>query len=51
MPRPRSGAAQTPATAADYRFPEAERLNNPTAEAALLMNTEALTDQPIPGKS
>ena len=48
MPRPRSRAAQTPATAADYKFPEAKRLNNPTAEAALLMNTEALTNQPVP---
>ena len=51
MPRPRSRAAQTPTTAADYKFPEAERLNNPTAEAALLMNTEALANQPIPEKS
>ena len=47
-PRPRQRATQTPATAADYKFPEAERLNNPTAEAALLMNKEALADQPIP---
>ena len=45
-PRPR--AARTPATAADYKFPEAERLNNPTAETALLMSTEALADEPIP---
>ena len=47
-PRPRQRAAQTPATAADYKFPEAERLNNPTAEAALLMGPDALADQPIP---
>ena len=45
-PRPR--AARTPATAADYKFPEAERLNNPTAEAALMMGPDALADQPIP---
>ena len=51
MPRPRSRATQTPMTAADYKFPEAERLNNPTAEAALLMNTEALANQPIPEQS
>ena len=47
-PRPRRRAAQTPATPADYKFPEAERLNNPTAETALLMSTEALADEPIP---
>ena len=45
-PRPR--AARTPATAADYKFPEAERLNNPTAEGALMMGPDALADQPIP---
>ena len=48
MPRPRASAAKTPTTAADYKFPEAERLNNPTAEAALSMSPEALADQPIP---
>ena len=48
-PRPR--AARTPATAADYKFPEAERLNNPTAETALFMSTEALADQAIPEDS
>ena len=45
-PRPR--AARTPATAADYKFPEAERLNNPTAEGALMMGPDVLADQPIP---
>ena len=45
-PRPR--AARTPATATDYKFPEAERLNNPTAEGALMMGPDALADQPIP---
>ena len=45
-PRPR--AARTPATAADYKFPEAERLNNLTAEGALMMGPDALADQPIP---
>ena len=48
LPQPRQRAARTPATAADYKFPEAERLNNPTAEAALMMGAEALADQPIP---
>ena len=48
MPRPRARAAQTPRTTADYKFPEADRLNNPTAEAALSMSPEALADQPIP---
>ena len=48
MPRPRARAAKTPTTAADYKFPEAERLNNPTAEAALAMSPGALADQPIP---
>ena len=48
MPRPRASAAKTPTTAADYKFPEADRLNNPTAEAALAMSPEALADQPIP---
>ena len=47
-PRPRQRAARTPATAADYKFPEAERRNNPTAEAALMMGPDALADQPIP---
>ena len=45
-PRPR--AARTPATAADYKFPEAKRLNNPTAEGALMMGPDALGNQPIP---
>ena len=48
MPRPQASAAKTPTTAAEYKFPEAERLNNPTAEAALSMSPEALADQPIP---
>ena len=48
MPRPRASAANPPTTAADYKFPEAARLNNPTAEAALSMSPEALADQPIP---
>ena len=47
-PRPRPRAARTPATAADYKFPEAERLNNPTAEGALMMGPDALANQPIP---
>ena len=47
-PRTRRRAAQAPATATDYKFPEAERRNNPTAEAALMMEAEALADQPIP---
>ena len=47
-PRTRRRATQAPATATDYKFPEADRRNNPTAEAALMMDTEALADQPIP---
>ena len=48
MPRPRASAAKNPTSASEYKFPEAERLNNPTAEAALSMSPEALADQPIP---
>ena len=44
-------ATQAPATATDYKFPEADRRNNPTAEAALMMDTEALAEQPIPDDS
>ena len=48
MPRPRASAAKNPTSASEYKFPEADRLNNPTAEAALSMSPEALADQPIP---
>ena len=41
-------ATQAPSTATDYKFREAKRPNNPTAETALMMSTEALADQPIP---
>ena len=47
-PRTRRRATQAPATATDYKFPEADRRNNPTAEAALMMSAEALADRPIP---
>ena len=43
MPRPRRTARPS-----EYRFPESERLNNPTAETALLMSPEEMEDQPIP---
>ena len=46
-PRTRRRATQAPPTATDYKFPEAERRNNPTAEASLMMSTEELADQPI----
>ena len=48
MPPRTRRATQAPSTATDYKFPEAERPNNPTAETALMMSTEALADQPIP---
>ena len=48
MPPRTRRATQAPANATDYKFPEAERSNNPTAETALMMSTEALADQPIP---
>ena len=47
-PRTRRRATQAPPTATDYKFPEAERRNNPTSEAALMMSTDELADQPIP---
>ena len=47
-PRTQRRATQAPATAAEYKFPEADRRNNPTAEIALMMSTEALADQFIP---
>ena len=47
-PRTRRRATQAPPTATDYKFPEAGKRNNPTAEAALMMSTEELADQPIP---
>ena len=40
-----------PRTASDYKFPEAERRNNPTTEAALMMSAEDMSDQPIPEKT
>ena len=48
MPPRTRRATQAPSTATDYKFPEAKRPNNPTAETALMMSTEALADQPIP---
>ena len=48
MPPRTPRATQAPSTATDYKFPEAKRPNNPTAETALMMSTEALADQPIP---
>ena len=50
-PRTRRRTTQVPTTATDYTFPEADRRNNPTAEAALMMSTDALADQPIPHDS
>ena len=47
-PRTRRRATQAPPTATDYKFPEAGKRNNPTAEASLMMSTEELADQPIP---
>ena len=47
-PRTRRRATQAPPTPTDYKFPEAGKRNNPTAEAALMMSTEELADQPIP---
>ena len=48
-PRTQRRTTQAPATAAEYKFPEADRRNDPTAEIALMMNTEELADQFIPG--
>ena len=47
-PRTQRRATQAPATAAEYKFPEVDRRNNPTAEIALMMSTEALAEQFIP---
>ena len=48
MPPRTRRATQAPSTATDYKFTEAKRPNNPTAETALMMSTEELADQPIP---
>ena len=47
-PRTQRRATQAPATATEYKFPEADRRNNPTTETALMMSAEELADQPIP---
>ena len=48
MPPRTRRATQALPTVTDYKFPEAGKRNNPTAEAALMMSTEELADQPIP---
>ena len=48
QPRTGRSASQAPANATAYKFPESDRRNNPTAESALMMDTEATVDQPIP---